>query len=224
MKTIFIRAVKKLDLNKEKLKELIEVLPKEIHITYSIQYYNLAKHVKDEAEKNGIKAHKFLQIIGCRELKIESLPILHIGSGKFHATNPNLFKVSDNITLFDGYSINKIGADYIKRAEKKRKAKLSKFLSAGSVGVLVSNKYGQQDLKNALKFISDNFNNNHERKAYLFLCNNINIGEFENFPIDFWVNTACPRIEDDSPEIISLDRLRKLQSTIANSKRYTIYN
>ena len=211
MKTLFVRAIKKLEFDNAKLKELVEILPKEIHITYSVQYYNLAKHVKDEVEKAGIKVHKFLQIIGCRALKAEELPILHIGSGKFHATNPNLFIISKNITLFDGYSINKVGTKYIEEAEKKRKAKLSRFYSANSVGLLVSNKPGQHDIKKAINFA--NSNNSPDRKLYLFLCNNINPKEFENFSIDFWVNTACPRIEEDSSEIISLDRITRMKES-----------
>ena len=209
MKTLFIKAVKKLDLNHEKLKELISGLSKDIHITYSIQYYNLAKHVKEEAEKKGIKVHKFLQIIGCRALNVEELPILHIGSGKFHATNPNLFKISKDITLFDGYSIARVDAKYIEEAERKKRAKLSRFYSANNIGLLVSNKPGQQDLKKAISFA--NSEENKDRKMYLFLCNNIDQKEFENFPIDFWVNTACPRIEDDSSEIISLSRIEKIK-------------
>ena len=209
MKTLFVRAVKKLDLNESKLQELIKGLPKEVHITYSIQYYNLAKYVKDTLEKSGIKVNKFLQIIGCRRLGMTELPILHVGSGKFHATNPNLFRISKNIFLFDGYSIVKVNHDYILEAEKTRKAKLSRFFSADTLGFLVSNKYGQQDLAKAVDFVK--LPENKERRMYLFLCNNINIREFENFPIDFWVNTACPRIEEDSSEIISLDRITKMK-------------
>jgi len=102
VRTIFVRAIKKLDINPEKLEELLSGLPKDINMTYSIQYYNLAFHVKSMAEKKGIKVHNFIQVLGCRRLKAESFPILHIGSGKFHATNPNLFRVSKKIILFDG--------------------------------------------------------------------------------------------------------------------------
>ncbi len=209
MKTLFIRAVKKLDVNPEKLKELINSLPKDINITYSIQYSNLAMHVKKEAELRGVKVHNIIQVLGCRKLKAQSFPIIHIGSGKFHATNPNLFRVSTNITLFDGYSITRVDPNYIVDAERVRKAKLSRFFSANNIGLLVSNKYGQQDLNKAIDFANSKEKGSQNR--YLFLCNNINKNEFENFPIDFWVNTACPRIEEDSSEIISLDRITKMK-------------
>jgi diphthamide biosynthesis enzyme Dph1/Dph2-like protein len=207
MKTLFVRAVKKLDFSEEKLAELVKTLPREIHMTYSIQYANLATYVKKEVEKAGIKVDKFLQILGCRALGVQELPILHIGSGKFHATNPNLFRISKNIILFDGYAITRVDPKYMEEAERTRKAKISRFFSAQNLGFLVSNKYGQQDLKKALDYASSH----KERNIYLFLCNNINLREFENFPIDFWVNTACPRIEEDSKDIISLDRITKMK-------------
>jgi diphthamide biosynthesis enzyme Dph1/Dph2-like protein len=207
MKTLFVRAVKKLDFSEEKLAELVKTLPREIHMTYSIQYANLATYVKKEVEKAGIKVDKFLQILGCRALGVQELPILHIGSGKFHATNPNLFRISKNIILFDGYAITRVDPKYMEEAERTRKAKISRFFSAQNLGFLVSNKYGQQDLKKALDYASSH----KERNIYLFLCNNINVREFENFPIDFWVNTACPRIEEDSKDIISLDRITKMK-------------
>ena len=210
MKTIFVRAVKKLDVNPQKLKELVLGLPKDVNITYSIQYHNLATHVKSEIEKSGVKVHNFLQIIGCRRLPIKSFPIIHVGSGKFHATNPNLFRISKNITLFDGYSITHVSPNYMIDAERVRKAKLSRFFASNNIGLLVSNKYGQQDLKKAIDFANDS-GKSKDQNRYLFLCNNINKNEFENFPIDFWVNTACPRIEEDSSEIISLDRITKMK-------------
>ncbi len=210
MKTIFVRAVKKLDVNPLKLKELIVSLSKDINITYSIQYHNLAIHVKSQAEKSGVKVHNFLQIIGCRRLKVLSFPILHIGSGKFHATNPNLFRVSKDITLFDGYSITRVSPNYITDSERVRKAKLSRFFASNNIGLLVSNKYGQQDLNKAIAFANESDKSSSQNR-YLFLCNNINKNEFENFPIDFWVNTACPRIEEDSSEIISLDRIKNMK-------------
>jgi len=42
--------------------------------------------------------------------------------------------------------------------------------------------------------------------SYIFIFNNFNENELENFPnIDFWINTACPRI--DSKNIINLENL-----------------
>ena len=46
------------------------------------------------------------------------------------------------------------------------------------------------------------------KEVYLFLSNNINPAEFENFPIDCWVNTACPRLDFDSRKIINAGDLK----------------
>ena len=50
-----------------------------------------------------------------------------------------------------------------------------------------------------------------KKKAYIFITNDINLGEFENFGIDCFVNTACPRM-DLVPEgnLINLGKLEKL--------------
>jgi 2-(3-amino-3-carboxypropyl)histidine synthase len=67
-----------------------------------------------------------------------------------------------------------------------------KFLNAEKIGILVSTKPGQENLKKALSLKLKN------KKSYLFLSNNIDIREFENFGINSWVNTACPRMDFDS--------------------------
>ena len=36
------------------------------------------------------------------------------------------------------------------------------------------------------------------KKCFIFVFDTLDANEMENFPfIDFWVNTACPRIADD---------------------------
>ena len=47
------------------------------------------------------------------------------------------------------------------------------------------------------------------KNSYVFICDNIDEGEFENFPgIDIWINTACPRI--DGKNIINAEDLPRL--------------
>ena len=93
--------------------------------------------------------------------------------------------------------ISKEGIDLI---NKKKMASYLKFLNAEKVGILISTKPGQENLKKALSLKLKN------KKSYLFISNNIDINEFENFGINSWVNTACPRLDFDS-SVINLRNL-----------------
>ena len=77
-----------------------------------------------------------------------------------------------------------------------------KYLNAEKIGILISIKPGQYNLQKALKF-----KKTIKKQSYLFLFNNLNPTELENFPqIQSWVNTACPRIEYKN--IINIDDLQ----------------
>ncbi|MCK4553158.1 diphthamide synthesis protein [Candidatus Pacearchaeota archaeon] len=45
------------------------------------------------------------------------------------------------------------------------------------------------------------------KKSYLFISNNINTSEFENFGLDSWVNTACPRLDMEDNRIVNISKL-----------------
>ena len=47
------------------------------------------------------------------------------------------------------------------------------------------------------------------KKAHIFMANNLDINQFENFRIDSWINTACSGLAMDNPQIINLDELPK---------------
>ncbi len=71
-----------------------------------------------------------------------------------------------------------------------------KFLNSEKVGILISTKPGQENLKKALSLKSNNLNG---KKFYLFLGNELPSSDFENFAgITSWINTACPRLDFDS--------------------------
>ena len=80
--------------------------------------------------------------------------------------------------------------DYIESVKKQNKGKLIKFYSANKYGILVSTKKGQRKLNEARKL------QRKLRNSYIFIFNNLDTKELENFPdIDCWINTACPRVE-----------------------------
>ena len=78
-----------------------------------------------------------------------------------------------------------------------------KFLNADKHGILVSTKPGQENLKQALGIKKE-----LKKKSYLFLANNIDTNEFENFGLDSWINTACRRMDMNDSRIINVDKIK----------------
>jgi len=200
MKTKFVEIQAKTELPNNALKELLNKIPNEVYITYSVQYKNLAEKIKNYLKKSK-KIKGFQQVLGCSKLNSDCENFLLIGSGMFHAYN--LIKQCKNVWIFDGNTLKKLSSSDFFQLEKNKKAALLNFHNAENIGILVSTKPGQQNLKKALEL-----KNKLEKKSYLFLSNNINLTEFENFPnIKVWINTACPGMAYDSPKIINLTEI-----------------
>jgi diphthamide biosynthesis enzyme Dph1/Dph2-like protein len=204
-KTIFIPAKVKFKLDKDKILEISKKLPKKLFIAYSIQYEDIAKKIKKILSKNhDIKG--FQQVLGCSKLKL-NVPILLIGSGKFHAINLALESQGKvPVYILENNFLNKISKEDIEQFEKKKKSAYLKYLHADKVGILISTKPGQNKLKQAIDFKNKKINN---KKSYLFMGNIILKNEFENFPdITSWVNTACPRLDMDFGVVNMRDLIR----------------
>jgi len=194
VKTLYIEAQRKLeDLNIDLDSINLSVLPSKIFLAYSIQYKPLALKLK---EKLANKVIRMQQILGCSKLK-SKVPILLVGSGQFHALN--LLLQGNLVYLLEGEKIRKLDEKEVEKFRKKKKAAKIKFLSADSIGIIVSCKPGQENMKKALDLKKKL--EKKGKKASIFITDTININELENFPIDSWVNTACPALELDYPFI-----------------------
>jgi len=173
----------------------------------TIQFVNQLKEVKSALEKAGKKVvinkakQPFAgQVLGC-ESSSANIPnvdaILYMGTGKFHPINAALETNKPVFTLnpMNG-TITKLNQDEIKRIEIKKRSALLKYHSAKNIGILVSTKPGQEDLKSALK-LKEKLKK-EKKTAFILIANNINFQSLEDFPfIKAWVNTACPRIIED---------------------------
>lgn len=202
MKTLFIPAKSKLVINKLKIQEISKKLPKNIAIAYSIQYKNQAEQVKKILSKTH-KITKFLQVLGCSKLKLKNTKaILLIGDGKFHAVS--LASETKLPIYILNNSFSKISKKQIESLEKRQKSAYIKFLNANKIGILVSTKPGQQNLKKAIALK----NKLKDKSSYLFVSNNLDTAEFENFGLNSWVNTACRRLDINDSSIINIDRLK----------------
>jgi len=201
MKTIFIPAKSKATLNRAKIKELSKKLPKDLVITYSIQYQELAFEIKKILANHNIL--KIIQVLGCSQPKFpkNTKAVLLIGSGRFHAVSL-AYETKLPIYILEKNQLTKISEKDIELYKRKNKASYLKFLNAENVGILISTKPGQENLQRAL-----NLKKKLKKNSYLFISNAINIHEFENFGLDCWVNTACPRLDMDS-HVININKLK----------------
>jgi len=205
----------KVELSKIKVNEL----PKNIGLITTVQFVDYLDKIKNYLINKNKKIliakgnQKYnAQILGCdlsatEKVKNKVDAFLYIGDGKFH---PLGLAIKTNKDVFCFNPINnyfsKIKKEEINNYKKTIKIKKIKFLSAESVGILVSTKSGQNNLKKALKIKGEL--EKKGKKCYIFCFDTLNVNELENFPfIDFWVNTACPRIEEDSNKIINFEEV-----------------
>ena len=196
VKTLFVESkfnIKLRDLDKIKIKE------KKIGLACNIQTCGILNSLKEHLENKGHKVFIGGQILGCNVsnvLKIENKidTLLFVGSGMFHPLELiNKIKVK-NYYLFNPFTggFFKIKEKDINDFVKKKNSKFAKYLMSKKIGILVSTKPGQEKLNLAIDFCKK-----CDKEAYIFLNNNIDTSKLEDFSdIDYWVNTACPRIEE----------------------------
>lgn len=199
MKTIFIPAKSKQFLDTSKLKNL----PKNIAIFYSIQYKNQADKIKKSlSEKHSIT--KYAQVLGCSKpiISKKTQALLLISDGKFHAIGL-AYETKLPVYLFSHNKLEKISQRETESLEKKQKGSYLRFLNETEIGVLVSTKPGQENLEKAL-----NLKNKHKnKKFYFFLSNNLDTTEFQNFGLNSWINTSCPRLDMNTGSIININKI-----------------
>jgi len=198
---LYIQAIQK-NLNVKLSKKEINKLPKKLFLAYTIQYKNLADFIKKQLKASKIKIEKFQQVLGCSKINTK-IPVLLISTGRFHTEN--LILQAPEVYILENNKIIKTSEEEIRRLKSRKKTALIKFLSAEKIGILVSTKPGQENLKKAVK-LKEKLRK-EGKKSYIFLSNNIDVNQFENFNIDSWLNTACPALALDHPAIINYQDL-----------------
>lgn len=182
----------------------IKTLPRELFLVYSIQFKGQAETMKKALESKGIKVKGFQQVLGCTKLKTQ-FPILLISQGRFHALNLAVQNPKYPLIIYSNGSSLAITRKEIEEIQKNKQLMLNKFLHANTIGILVSTKPGQENIKQAEE-LKNKINKKYpEKKVFIFISSSINISEFENFDIDIFINTACPGLARDSFKIINSD-------------------
>jgi len=204
MKTIFIPAKRRLEFDEGKVREISKKLPDKIAVAYSIQYKDLAYEIKKMLSTNH-KITNLTQVLGCSKpaFSKNTQAILLLTDGKFHAVSL-AFETKLPVYIFSNNNLEKASEKDVESLEKKQKASKLKFLNAENVGILISIKPGQENIKKVFD-LKKRFKS---KKSYLFIGNDINAAEFENFQIDSWVNTACPRLDMNAQNIINISDVK----------------
>jgi len=217
MKTLYLEARKKsLDVPSYDFSKL----PKRVGLLYTIQFKPFIDEIVNELKKQGkevvfgqgSRAEHSGQVLGCDAgaaiLIIDKVDcFLFVSSGKWHAKRIVLslpkFKP---FFMISGNGLESIDAEDLK---KSRLAIQRKFYNANRFGILVSTKPGQENMKAALS-LKEKLEKTG-KQAFIFIADMINPSEFENFKIDLWINTACPGLAFDFPNMANLEEIKDLE-------------
>ena len=187
----------------------LDNLPKKIGIVTTVQFMDKTKEIIHYLKNNNkevhidkIKQRNEGQLLGCdvgaaTKIQDNADAFLYVGSGDFHPlgvamnTNKDVFLFNPVTGVF-----SKFNKEEIEKYKKRKKANYAKFLHANSIGIMVSVKPGQYSYRKALEI--KNKLETRGKNCYIFVFDTLDEREMENFPfVEFWINTACPRIADD---------------------------
>lgn len=213
MKLVFVPSKFNKPLSFDNLK--INHLPQNISLIATVQFIDFLPQLKKYLESKGkrvVIGHSQNlcleqgQIIGCDTTAASSIEdkvqcFLYIGSGKFHplAISSSL-KQQKPIFIYNPLTneFSRLDEKEIAKIMARKKGQKLKFLSSDTFGILVSTKPGQQRLNQAQEL--KNKLEKQVKKAYIFLFNDLDINQIENFPnIECWINTACPGLSREQP-------------------------
>ncbi len=212
MKVLFISAKSTIDITP--IIKKVKIKGK-IGLASTIQFLNQLEKANKLLKDSTIAG----QVLGCDASSCERIKdkvdsFLYIGSGKFHPIEIAL-KTNKPVYIANPLTneFSKLPDSEIETIKKRIKGSKLKFLNAERIGILVSTKPGQYNLKKAIKL-----KEKLKKESFIFLFNTLNLNELENFPqIDCWVNTACPRIEGKN--IINYEDLPEQYHGKTNNRR-----
>jgi len=188
------------------IKDLKRKNIKKLCIFYTTQYEKISEKLEKDIRKNFVVFRR--QITGCC-IKLKPVDAyLYVGDGLFHPLSILKEQIDNFILKYESFdvknlkpvfiinrgikqSIRQLGDKEVRDQVNAIKARWLNFNKAKNIGILVSVKPGQENFDLALKI--KNKIKKIKKQPFLFLCNEIDVKEFMNFDIDFWINTACPQ-------------------------------
>lgn len=211
MKILYIDVKYDKEINLDK--NIIEKLPKNLILVTTIQFLNQFKSLKKQLEDYGknviLVKDKYIregQIIGCSNFKIKKDfdAFLYVGTGRFHIYRLAKYKKPVYVYNPINNTFNKFDEEELESINKRRRGSLMKFLKAKKIGILISTKAGQYNLKKAFE-IEKKF---RDKEYYYFISDEIKLSELEDFNfIEVFINTACPGIfyDKSSKTILNME-------------------
>lgn len=214
MKIFLVKAKYKVRKRGKELSNLKKLLKKydknQVFIFYTIQYAGYIDMIKREINKSKVKLVGIKQLVGCNCIALKPYDFcICICDGKFHALSiiktqlDNVFRKLKNFDILehvkpvyvyspivDKFSL--INKEEIKKLIRDLKARWFNFNKANNYGIIVSVKPGQENFDLAI-MIKERIKKHYKKNCYLFLSNEVDINQFSNFNIDFWIITACPQ-------------------------------
>ncbi len=198
---------------------------KKIGLVTTVQHISQLPEIKLELERagktvfigKGSLAKYPGQVLGCdagaaRSIVGEVECIVYFGGGLFHARidvdkfpqrfgrigNSDFQSNEKPVLKVDPFSGQVVWMDdEIEKARKLRRGAMNALVLANNVGILITTKPGQKNTGQAVKIKKEL--GNVGKKCLLLVANRIDFETLKNFgSFDCYVNTACPRIADDS--------------------------
>jgi len=184
-------------IDEEKLtKEIAKIQEKKVGLVSSVQYLHVLPRIAELIKSAGKDAFVGGHVLGCWTKNAEQAAaktgaLLFVGSGMFH---PRGFKCDYFFDLERG-EIRDVRNE-INKWDKVRWGRISKAKDACIFGILVSTKPGQTDMKQA-ESIKDELEK-RDKKAFILVMDKITDAALLGLDVDAFINTACPRLMDDS--------------------------
>ncbi|MEK6809163.1 MAG: diphthamide synthesis protein [Nanoarchaeota archaeon] len=209
------------ELSKDTIAYLKKKKYKTIALYASVQFVNNLDVVRKQLADNNItvitshadRTQVKGQLLGCdnyhnslnmsRDEAKKSDCYLYVGDGKFHPlalvyAQKDMHEMKE-IVCNDPIQkkMSLMGITDIKKILLRYRASLMKFLTAKTIGVIVTIKPGQEQFRPSL-LLEKRY---ADKKCYYFIDNVVSFDQLENFNfIDVWINTACPRVGFDDQE------------------------
>ncbi len=176
-----------------------------IHFIEKVQEYLENEGIESFIGEGGPRANYAGQVLGCdwgsARSVVENVDgFLYIGTGEFHPLGVGL-ATGEKVV-----SINPVTEEFEKLEPelddflKKRMALIARAESGEEFGILVSTKNGQNRLELAEKLCTELEENGYN--SYILAFDDISLEVLEDFQLDAYVNTACPRIPFSDQDLV----------------------
>lgn len=215
-----------MDIDVSALEDVLEYLKpyKTIGLLTTVQNVHQISQLKEWLANHGITAltdtgywaHAQGQVLGCDALSIKKLEdkieaVLYVGDGMFH---PLAIESQKPIFAYSPYTKKVVNMkEELEKLRKRRRASLVRSIEAKRFAIMVSTKVGQFNLHQA-EWAKKEIEK-RGRIAAILVANELEPITLNNFmTFESYVNTACPRMVDDTAEfgkpILSMDLLKEL--------------